>query len=334
MRAKKQILMISIVLLLTTLMLGTVGCQSTETAVYPNKPITFLVPFGPGGGMDTTARAVAQALADEGIVAQPMPVENRAGGGGSVGMAYLIQHKKGDDYALLFHSAGILLNKAGGQAEIGYEDVTPIAKLASDFNMFSVKSDSALQNINEVMDMLKDDPKSLIIGGTSGPGGNDHLNFMLAAEEAGVDVKNVEYITFDGSGELVAALLNNTIQVMSAGVNDVLGQLEAGNFRALGVMSDSRYKHKLLKDIPTMKEQGINISWETWRGVFGPPEMSEESKEFWENAFAKMVETDAWKEMLDKYNWTNSFADSSEFNEFLGEQNEIIEEFYTEMGIK
>ena len=95
----------------------------------------------------------------------------------------------------MFHSAGILLNKIGGQTEIDYQDVTPIAKLLSDFNIFCVKSDSTLQNINDVMSMLKNDPKSLIVGGTSEPGGNDHINFMIAAKEFGIDIKNVEYIT-------------------------------------------------------------------------------------------------------------------------------------------
>ncbi|HHV17318.1 MAG TPA: tripartite tricarboxylate transporter substrate binding protein [Thermoanaerobacterales bacterium] len=323
-----------VMLLLAVFALSLTGCQQTKTDSYPSKPITFLVPFGPGGGMDTTARAAAKVMVDEKIITQSVPVENRAGGGGSVGMSYIIQHRKNDNYTLLFHSAGILLNKIGGQTEIDYQDVTPIAKLLSDFNIFCVKSDSTLQNINDVMSMLKNDPKSLIVGGTSEPGGNDHINFMIAAKEFGIDIKNVEYITFDGSGELVAALLNGTIQVMSAGVNDIIGQLEAGNFRALGVMSDNRYEHELLKDIPTMKEQGINVSYETWRGVFGPPEMSEESKEFLEDAFEKLIETDAWKQMLVKYNWTNSFMGSDEFNKFLEEQNQTIEEFYTEMGLK
>ena len=314
-------------------LIAAVSAGAQQAGKYPTGPITFIVPFGPGGGMDTTARSAVQALSQEKIITVAMPVENRAGGGGSVGLAHLVQNKKGDNYTVFFHSPGIILYKLQGQSNFGYQDVVPIARLNGDHNFLSVRKDSPLNSARELMDRLKADPGSLVVAGTSAPGGPDHVAFMLTARAAGVDIKKVRYVSFTGAGELITALLGGSVQVISCGVNDIVGQLEAGKIRSLGLIADQRYSGALFKDIPTVKEQGINAVFDMFRGTFGPPGMSDEARDFLSNAFGKMAETSVWKNACANYQWQNLYLPSSQWNTYLRVQNGLVESLLKEMGL-
>ncbi len=300
---------------------------------YPAGPITFLVPFGPGGGMDTTARNAAQALAQEKIISVAMPVENRAGGGGSVGLAYVVQNKKRDNHTVLFHSPGILLYKLEGQSQFGFMDVVPIARLNADYNFLTVRKDSPFKTATDLMNALKANPGSLVVAGTSAPGGPDHLSFMVTARAAGVEIKKVRYLSFTGAGELMTALLGGSVQVISCGVNDIAGQLEAGTIRSLGVVAPQRYADALFKNIPTMKEQGINVTFDLFRGAFGPPGMSDEARDYLAKAFGKMAETSPWKNACAKYQWQNFYAPADQWKKYLEEQTLSLGSLLKEMGL-
>ncbi len=302
-------------------------------AKYPAGPITFIVPFGPGGGMDTTARSAAQALSQEKIIPVAMPVENRAGGGGSVGLAYLVQNKKRDNQTVFFHSVGMVLYKLEGQSQFGYKDVVPIARLNADYNFLTVRKDSPFKGALELMNALKANPASLVVAGTSAPGGPDHLSFMLAARAAGVDIKKVRYLSFTGSGELMTALLGGSVQVISCGVNDIAGQLEAGAVRSLAVVAPQRYTDALFKNIPTTKELGINVTFDMWRGTFGAPGMSDEVRDYLSNAFGKMAETAPWKNSCAKFQWQNFYLPSSKWKAYLDEQSTMLDGLLKEMGL-
>lgn len=313
--------------------LAAAGCAGKQAARYPTQPITVIAPAGPGSGWDMTARTVTQVLTDEKLVPVAMPVENRAGGGGAVALSHVVQNKKGDAYTLVVYSPPLLLINLTGQTKLGYKDLTPIARLFCDYQFIGVKKDSKFQNLTQVFDALKADPKSVTVAGASSPGSMDHLSFMMAAQKAGVDIKQVQYLSFQGGAELTAAVLGGNVDVISSSVGDVLGQLEAGTIRGLAVMSPQRYADPRVAGTPTLIEQGIEATFEVWRGIFGPPDMPAEAKEYVSSAIEKMVQTEAWKNALKKYNWQAAYLNAQDFTAFLDKQGELLGGLLKTMGL-
>ncbi|SDF45828.1 tripartite tricarboxylate transporter substrate binding protein [Sporolituus thermophilus] len=333
-----RIRMTSLVALLLVLVMVVAGCGSSKESAkqqpkYPNGPITIIAPAGPGSGWDLTARSVAQVLTEKKIVPVAMPVENRAGGGGVVASSHIIENKKGDAHTLVVYSPPLLLTNLNGQTKNSYKDLTPIARLFSDYEFFGVKKDSKYKSLKEVLEALKADPKSVKVGGASAPGSMDHLAFMMAASKAGVNIKEVPYISFQGGGELIAALLGGSIDVISTSVGDVLGQVEAGNIRGLAVTSPERLKDPRVANIPTLKEQGIDATFEVWRGIFGPPNMPEHAKKYMVEAIEKMSKTEEWANTCKKYSWVPTYAPADEFTKFLDEQNKMLGDLLRSMNL-
>jgi len=318
---------------------GSQGSQSSQSSQqpagskYPDKPIIVIAPAGAGGGWDLTARTTAKILTEEKLVPVSMPVENRSGGGGAIALEYVVNEKKGDPYTLVVYSPPLLLIHLNGTTPKSFRDLTPLAQLFTDYQIIAVKADSKYTDINQLMEDLRQNPKAVTVGGASAPGSMDHLSFMLPAFKAGVSIKDVPYVSFPGGAELTTALLGGSIEVASTGVGELMGQLEAGTIRALAITAPQRYTDPRLKDIPTLKEMGIDAEFEVWRGIFGPPDMPEDAKAFLSDALAKMVQTQAWQDALTQYNWQPAYRGPEEFAAFLEQQEAQMAELLEIMGL-
>lgn len=307
--------------------------QQSAGSKYPDKPIIVIAPAGAGGGWDLTARTTAKVLTEEKLVPVSMPVENRTGGGGAIALEYVVNEKKGDGNTLVVYSPPLLLIHLNGTTPKSFRDLTPLAQLFTDYQIIAVKADSKYTDINQLMEDLRQNPQAVTVGGASAPGSMDHLSFMLPAFKAGVSIKDVPYVSFPGGAELTAALLGGSIEVASTGVGELVGQLEAGTIRALAITAPQRYTDPRLKDIPTLKEMGIDAEFEVWRGIFGPPDMPEDAKAFLSDALEKMVQTQAWKDALAQYNWAPAYRNAEEFAAFLESQEAQMAELLQIMGL-
>lgn len=306
--------------------------NSAQKVDYPTKPFEFVAPTGPGGGWDTTIRMIAKVLGETGLVNQPMPVVNKPGGGGAVGLAYM-KEKKGSPYHVVIYSPPLLLINLTGQTQLSYKNLTPLAMLINDFGAFAVPKNSRFNSINEVMEALKKDPKSVKIGGASSPGSMDHVQFLQAAKAAGVkNLKDIQYISFQ-SGESLAALMGGHIDLLSTGMAEVVGPLESGDIKVLAITAPERVKEGPLAQVPTLKEQGIDAVFANWRGLFGPPEMPDYAVKYWSDVLAKMVQTPEWKEVVKKNGWTEAFMGPEEFKAFLDKTNEEYKSLLMEVGL-
>lgn len=307
------------------------GCGKNDTkAKYPEEAIEFIAPANPGGGWDTTARAVAKILEEQKLVSKAVPVVNKPGGSGAVGLAYLVG-KKGSGYTIMVTSPPIIINGLSGKSQYTYKDTTPIARLITDYNVFVVKADSPYKTLGELLDTLKQKPSSIKIGGGSAPGGMDHIAFANVAKAAGVDIKQLSYVSFQGGGEAITSLLGGHLDVISTGVGETIAQLEAGTVRILGVTSENRLGGPMAH-VPTVKEQGIDVTYQIWRGILGTPDMPPEAVKYLQNALAQMVKTQAWKDTLAKYQWNDAF-DHENFGKFLDQENEVYKGILQELGL-
>ncbi|WP_412675440.1 Bug family tripartite tricarboxylate transporter substrate binding protein [Aeribacillus composti] len=317
------------------------ACGSTATTKssnkqenYPTKPIMFVAPSGAGGGWDLTARAITKILDETNLVKQTMTVENKPGGGGTVFMAEYATQDKNNDYKLFVNSPPIIINnlKAEGNSPYGYKDTTPLAQLTKDFGAIVVRADSKFQSMSQLLDAIKQNPKSVTVAGGSAPGSMDHLVAILPIYKSGIDPKIVKYVSYDGGGEAIAALLGGNTDVIATDASSVGEYVKAGKVRVLAVSAPERLDG-VLKDAPTLKELGIDAEFTIWRGVFGPKQMSDDAKKFWENTFKKLSEHEKWKEELTKQGWEPEYKGSKEFTQFLQEQEQLISDMLKSLGM-
>lgn len=324
-------------ILLLALLAGLSGCgvkeSHLETPGYPLEAVEMVAPAGTGSGYDLTMRSVAQCLKNTNLVPVPLPVTNKPGGGGRVSLEYLAQSRGRDDVLCIF-SPPLCLIHLNGSTQLNYRDnTTPIAKLVEDYGCFAVKADSPYQDLKQVMEALREDPQALRIGGTSSEGSMDHIQFLKAARAAGVE--NLKLIKYEGfeNGGAVAQLMGGRVDLLSAGISDVVGLLESGDLRVLGVTSGERLEGEIISQIPTCAEQGVDMEFSNWRGLFGPQEMPDYAVEYWEETLQQMVQTEEWKNICRKYGWTMDYAGHEEFRQFLDDVDQEYAGLLKEIGM-
>lgn len=311
---------------------GSFAYAQKAPANYPSKAMEFIAPSGAGGGWDTTIRMVAKALQDEKIVSVPMPVTNRTGGGGGINLAYM-QTKKGADDLISVYSPPLLFIKLNGTSKFGYKDTTPLARLIADYGAFYVSKNSKYKTMKDVLDAVKANPASVKIGGGSAAGSMDHIVFLYVAKAYGVkDLKKIQYIAFqDSTGP--TQLMGGFIDVFSSDIASLRGLVESGDIRCLGVTSATRIGTGIVATYPTMKEQGIDVEFANWRGLFGAPGMPDYAVSYWRDAIGKMVKTATWKKIMEEQSWTPYYMDQPDFVKFLDKVNQEYTEIFDEIGI-
>ncbi len=300
-------------------------------APYPDKPLEIIAPANPGGGFDALARAINRALEVEKLYPQPMSVVNKPGGGGAVGFAYM-QMKAKDSYEMIVFSPPLIIGNLNGTFPGKYTELKPIAKLITDYQVFLVKADSPYKTFKDLMDAVKKDPGAVKFAGGSAAGNMDHLAFCKVAKAAGVDPAKLVYVAFSGGGEAMTTLLGGNVSFVSTGVGEALGQLQAGTVRALAVTSPER-RSGVLASVPTVKEAGINVTYEVWRGVFGASGLTKEAQDYWVKTLKKMTTTASWKDSLEKMQWVDAFADSAAFTKFLADENTSYLALMKDLGL-
>jgi putative tricarboxylic transport membrane protein len=311
------------------------AAATTAAPKYPEKPLTIVAPSGAGGGWDVTARSISKVLGETKIFDKAVTVENKPGGGGTVFMAEYVNKDVKDNYKLFVSSPPILINnlKKEGNTPYGYKDTTPLAQLTKDYGAIAVPANSKYNDLKSLLTDLKTDPTKITVAGGSAPGSMDHLVAILPAFKFGVDPKKVKYVSYDGGGEALTALLGGNADVIGTDASSLDQYLKAGKIKVLAVAAPQRLGGNF-KDVPTMKEQGVDAEFLIWRGIFGPKEMSADAKSYWDGALKKLSETEEWKKNLQANNWESDYKSSADFATFLGQQEVLVKDILTALGMQ
>lgn len=296
-----------------------VGGDGAEAAAFtPEGDVTMVIPFSPGGGSDRAGRAVAAAL-EEAAPDLNINAVNREGGSGAVGYSYFLG-QEGDPQTLLATETSLLTLPINQNVEFTYEDFTPIIKIADDYTLMVAPADSPFETCPDVFDAAG---QGRVLAGISGRGGLDDIVFSLSEDETGVELDRV---TFESGGELIAALLGGTIQVASLNPGEVLGQLESGDLKALCAYSEERYDYEALADVPTATEQGIPVAFAQFRGVLAPGGISEEARQYWIDTLTDATETEAYAEYIESSLLQPNVAAGDDFVAYLEENNAELQQ--------
>ncbi|GAA5227241.1 Bug family tripartite tricarboxylate transporter substrate binding protein [Paeniglutamicibacter antarcticus] len=318
------------------LMLAATGCgvTSTDSASSgaaesgPVSGLRIMVPNSPGGGYDTTARVSAKVM-EETDIAKSLEVFNLSGAGGTVGLARIVNEKGNDDLAMLM-GLGVVGASYTNDTDAKLTDTTPIARLIQEPGAIMVSKDSPYKTIDDLVAAWKKDPSKVAVGGGSSPGGPDHLLPMQLAQSVGIDPTKVNYVSYDGGGDLLPAILGNKLGFAASGAGEFLKQIESGDVRVLATSGAERLEGV---DAPTLKESNIDLEFSNWRGLVAPPEISDEAKARWISMLEQMHGTEQWKKALADNGWTDAFITGDEFTTFLTDQDTRVAEVLTKLGL-
>ncbi|MFE7135762.1 Bug family tripartite tricarboxylate transporter substrate binding protein [Streptomyces sp. NPDC057638] len=290
--------------------------------------LRFMVPNTPGGGYDITARTAAKNAEDAGLT-DGIEVFNLPGAGGTVGLAHLVG-ERGNGRLAMSMGLGVVGAVHTNKAPKTLADTTPIARLTEEQDIVVVSKDSPYKTIQDLVAAWKKNPGKLAVGGGSSPGGPDHLAPMLMAQAAGIAPKTVNYVPFDGGGELLASILGNKVAFGVSGVGEYLDQIEAGELRLLAVTGPQRVPGL---DAPTLREAGIDTEFTNWRGIVAPPGISDAERDKLVALIEKLHASKQWKESLKKNGWSDAFLTGDKFGDFLDEQNKRVDQVLKELGL-
>lgn len=195
-----------------------------------------IAPAQPGGGFDLTCKLVQSGFKDTGLISAPIRVTYMPGGVGAVAYNRIIANRNSDANAIVAFSTGSLLNIAQGKfGKYTVDDVQWLAAIGTDYGAVSVKADSEFKTLSDLVEALKKDPKSVVIGAGGSVGGQDWLQVALLGKATGFDVKNISYVALEGGGEIVTNLLGGHINVMSSGIAEMVPYIENGDMRVLAI---------------------------------------------------------------------------------------------------
>ena len=277
--------------------------------------LKMMIPANPGGGWDTTGRALGKALQDAGVAAT-VSYDNKGGAAGAIGLAQFANASKGDANALLVMGAVMLGGIITGKPPVSLDKVTPLARLTSEYNVFVLPANTPFKTMKDVVEQMKKDPGSVKWGGGS-RGSTEHIAAAMIAREVGVDPSRINYVAFRGGGEATAAILGGNVSVGGSGYSEFAEYINTGKMKALAVTSETRLKGI---DVPTLKEQGINVVIGNWRGVYGAAGISAEQRKALTEMLVKATKSKAWAESLEKNHWTSALLTGPAFDKFVDDE--------------
>lgn len=305
------------------------------SAAYAFEPSTTecIAPANPGGGWDFTCRQVGKLLYDLKLVPNPMQVVNMAGAGGGVAFAEVVNKRNSDNNLIVAASSATTSRLAQGAFPGSTMDqVRWLGTVGTDYGVIAVAKDSPVNTLPELLEQMKADPASVSVAGGSAVGGWDHLKVLMAAKAAGIDVRQVKYVAFDGGGEAVTQLLGGHVKAFTGDISEAKGFVDSGDIKVIAVLAPERLPGEFA-EFPTAKEQGLDVNGANWRGFYAPGGMSDDAYAFWSDAITKVNASPEWEKIMTDSGLIPLDLSGDEFQTFVKEQIDQIAELSREIGI-
>jgi tripartite-type tricarboxylate transporter receptor subunit TctC len=297
---------------------------SPAMAAFPDKPVTVICPWTAGGGTDVLLRGLSKQA--EKFLGQTINVANQTGGAGAIGHN-AIRAARPDGYTVGMITFELSSLPPQGLVPFTYKDFDPLIRINEDPATLTVRKDAPYNTVRGFVDYAKAHPDEITIG-NSGPGAGWHIAAGLMADKAGIKAKHVP---FDGGAPAVTALVGGHIKAVTVSVAEVRGQVQAGNLKILGVMSLER--DKIFPDVPTFKEQGLDLQFGTWRGLALPKGVPAAVKAKLLDAYKKAFETQEFKEFAAKAALNLAYQDSTDFAKFLAQNSKDVSDVMVTIGL-
>lgn len=290
--------------------------------------LQLFVPAAPGGGWDQTARTMEQALRAENLI-KGAQITNVGGAGGTVGLPQFVNRFKGRGDALMVGGMVMVGAIIANKSPVKLTQTTPIARLTGEALVLVVPENSPIKTAKDFVEALKKDAAKVPVAGGSA-GGSDHILLGLLGKAGGVDPSKLNYVAFAGGGPAQAALLGGHVAAGISGYGEFAEQIKAGKLRAIAVSGETR---EAGIDVPTFKEQGIEVSLVNWRGVFAPPGISDADRKSITTLVETMAKSKSWQAELEKRGWAGVLLTGDAFAKFVTDETQRIEGILKDLGL-
>ncbi len=293
-----------------------------------------IAPAKPGGGFDLTCKLAQSALMDAKAISDPMRVTYMPGGIGAVAYNAVVAQRPDAANTIVAFSGGSLLNLAQGKfGRYNENDVRWLAGIGADYGALVVAENSPFKSVKDVLAAIKADPTKVVFGAGGTVGSQDWMKAALTARAAGVDPKSMRFVAFEGGGEAMTALQGGHIHVFTGDAAETAQQMKAGTkVRILAVMSDKRLPGDLAQ-VPTAKEQGINVEWPIIRGFYLGPKVSDADYKVWAETFAKVMATPAYDKLRNERGLYPFSMTGAEIDAYVKKQVDAYRKLVAEFGL-
>ncbi|MFL1526751.1 Bug family tripartite tricarboxylate transporter substrate binding protein [Pseudomonas sp. O230] len=298
------------------------------TPAFALDTVKFMAPGSVGGGYDQTARVLGKALI-EAKAAKSTTFENKGGAGGTLGLAQFANSTKGDPNALLVVGAIMVTGIEQNKPQITLKDVTPIARLFTEYNVIAVRKESEFKTLEDLLKAFKDKPTSISWGGGS-KGSIDHIGIAELAAKMGIPVNKVNYVAFAGGGEVVAQALGGQIKVITGGYAELGQYIKSDQFRVLAIGAPERIAGI---DAPTLKESGYDVIIGNWRGVYGAANLTPEQRKEVTDAVVAGANSQVWKDNIEINKWAPNVLTGDDFGKFVEAEHVRLRAMLVEVGL-
>ncbi|WP_230532086.1 Bug family tripartite tricarboxylate transporter substrate binding protein [Microvirga roseola] len=283
----------------------------------PEGPIEITSGTSPGGTPDVLMRRAAKILNEEKIITNPLVVQNRTGGSW-MNAANWVLNKKGDPNTVLTIAQPIITTPITQGLPTVYDKLTPISMFIQGDLVLAVRPDSPAKDLKGLIDLAKQRERSIKVGGSQA-GSTDHMVTGLLEKAGGV---KFNYIPFDGGGAAQTAFLGGNVDMIVLTPSEILPLMQSNKARPLAVLSEERRTEPEFKDLPTAKEQGLDVVWGQSWGLAGPPDTDPAVVKFWNDAIQKLVATDAWKSAVNEMFLRSKVVPASQAKEHMAKMHQ------------
>ncbi|MGY4876924.1 Bug family tripartite tricarboxylate transporter substrate binding protein [Vreelandella aquamarina] len=307
---------------------------SSAAAFEPEGKVECIAPSDPGGGWDFTCRSVGNVMQELDLVPANVQTINMAGAGGGVAFAHTVSKRAGDDHLMVAASTATTTRLAQGQFPgLSADMVNWVGALGADYGIIAVGADSEIDDLNELMDRLKEDPRSVKFAGGSAKGGWDHLKVLIAAQAADVEnLPRIAYLSYNNGGEALTQVIGGHVDAFTGDITEAQGFMESGDLRVLAVLSEERLPGDLA-EIPTAREQGIDALGPNWRGFYMPADVSEDAQAYWTDAMDTIYQSEEWQSVMAQNGLMPFHMTAGEFEDFVLNQIKDIEQLSKDIGL-
>jgi len=293
-----------------------------------------IAPANPGGGWDFTCRTIGKIMSDIGAVDKPIQVTNMAGAGGGLAYTHVVTERNTDGDLIVAASSAtatrLAQNAFGGMK---YDQVRFLGAIGADPGVIVVAKDSPYQSLTDLIDAVKADPSSVTFAGGSAVGGFDHLKVLMALRRAGfTDIRSVKYIGLDGGADAITQTIGGHTQAMTGDISEAVGFIKSGDVRVVAVFTDERLPGEF-GNIPTAKEQGIDVVAVNWRGLYVPKGISEDEYRKWSDALAKVAASEEWAAAMEANGLASFTKVGDDFQGYVAGVIEEIAALSREIGV-
>ena len=313
---------------------GAVACAATGPATAqewkPARNVDIVVASGAGGVSDRSARVV-QKLLQANPVFPSVSVTNRPGGGGSVAFNFLTQHP-GDAHYIATFSPTMLTNHILGVSKLNYTDLAPLGILVREHVMLTVRADSPITDGKALIERIRKDPTSVSFAFASAPGNQNHVVIGMVFKAAGADPKKARVVIQKSGGDGMISVLGGHVDVLVGAPASAVPHIQSGKARGIGIAAPQR-QAGVQASLPTLKEQGIDAEFFSWRGFIGPKGLTPAQLAFWDQAFAKMVQGEEWKQDVEKNAWTEDYMTATASLKHLDAEYALLKGLLNDMGV-